>query len=58
MIDEKKLASATMNGEELDNVAGGFIVETSTDSRLLYAYGLLDDFHRTTHTMFHVRLVQ
>ena len=35
MIDEKKLASAAMSEEELDNVAGGNCFEMSNDSRFL-----------------------
>ena len=53
MIDEKKLANAEMSDEELDSVAGGNIGQTAEDSTLLYAYGLLDDYHGTTHTIFH-----
>ena len=52
MIDEKKLAKATMNEEELDNVAGGGIPETSNDSKLLYERGLVDDWHGVETTAF------
>ena len=53
MIDEKKLANAAMSDEELDSVAGGSIGQTAEDSTLLYAYGLVDDYHRELHTAFH-----
>ena len=53
MIDEKKLANAAMSEEELDNVAGGRIGQTAEDSTLLYAYGLVDDYHKELHTAFH-----
>ena len=52
MIDEKKLASAAMNDEELDQVAGGCIVDTVEDSKLLYERGLVDDWHSDFHTIF------
>ena len=35
MIDEKKLANAAMNEEELDNVSGGSSGELANDSRFL-----------------------
>ena len=35
MIDEKKLANAAMNDEELDSVAGGYAVQAADDSRFL-----------------------
>ena len=53
MIDEKKLANAAMSDEELDQVAGGGMPETSEDSKLLYERGLVDDWHGNEHTMFH-----
>ena len=52
MIDEKKLAKAAMSDEELDNVAGGNVSQTVDDSKLLYDYGLVDDWHGKTHTLF------
>ena len=50
MIDEKKLASAAMNDDELDKVAGGSCTQTSNDSKLLYDHGLVDDWHSTLTT--------
>ena len=52
MKDEKKLANAAMNDDELDNVAGGGIPETSNDSKLLYERGLVDDWHGVETTAF------
>ena len=52
MIDEKKLANAAMSDEELDQVAGGNVGQTVDDSKLLYDYGLVDDWHGNTHTFF------
>ena len=53
MIDEKKLANAAMSDEELDQVAGGNVGQTVVDSRLLYDYGLVDDWHGDFHMTFH-----
>ena len=53
MIDRSKLANAEMNDEELGQVAGGTFCATAEDSTFLYAYGLLDDYHGSLHTMFH-----
>ena len=52
MIDEKKLANAAMSDEELDQVAGGTVVQTVDDSKLLYDYGLVDDWNGKAHTLF------
>ena len=52
MIDEKKLAKAAMSDDELDQVAGGNIVGTGDDSKFLYDYGLVDDWHGKLHTFF------
>ena len=41
MIDEKKLANAAMNDDELDKVAGGTKTETWLDGDELYKRGLL-----------------
>ena len=41
MIDEKKIADAAMNEEELDNVAGGNRIETWQDGDELVKRGLL-----------------
>ena len=43
MIDEKKIANAAMNEEELDNVAGGTRIETWQDGDELYKRGLLTE---------------
>ena len=43
MIDEKKLANAAMNEEELDNVAGGTRIETWQDGDELVKRGLLTE---------------
>ena len=52
MIDEKKLANAAMNDDELDQVAGGTVGETSDDSKFLYDHGLVDDWHGDFNTFF------
>ena len=44
MIDEKKLANAAMNDDELDKVAGGFSGDTARDSQFLYEHGLVDSY--------------
>ena len=43
MIDEKKIANAAMNDEELDNVAGGTRIETYADGAELVKRGLLTE---------------
>ena len=52
MIDEKKIANAAMNDDELNQVAGGSVNSTSDDSKLLYERGLVDDWHNETTTLF------
>lgn len=42
-----------LSDEELTQVAGGNMAQTSDDSALLYAYGLLDDYHGSLHMTFH-----
>jgi hypothetical protein len=41
-----------LTDEELEKVAGGNVVKTALDSVLLYAYGLVDDYHGEFHTTF------
>ena len=53
MEDNKILENAAMNNEELDSVSGGNLGFTSLDSTVLYAYGLVDDYHGNTHMYFH-----
>ena len=43
MIDEKNIANAAMNEEELDKVAGGTRIETWQDGNELYKRGLLTE---------------
>ena len=42
-----------MSDEELEQVAGGNIGQTSADSQLLYDHGLIDDWHGNLHFTFH-----
>jgi len=42
-----------MSDEELDQVAGGYIGETASDSKFLYEYGLVDDWHGDLYVAFH-----
>lgn len=41
-----------LSNEQLDNVNGSSIGETALDSSLLYAYGLVDDWHSDFTTLF------
>ena len=42
-----------MSDEELEQVAGGYVGETAGDSKFLYSYGLMDDYHNVPHTIAH-----
>ena len=42
-----------LSDEELDKVAGGTIGDTAEDSKLLYNYGLVDDWHGSIATGFY-----
>ena len=53
MADEKILKDEVLSDEELDGVAGGNCRHTANDSKLLYDYGLIDDWHGSLHTAFH-----
>lgn len=50
---EEILKDEIMSDEKLEQVAGGNMGQTSYDSELLYAYGLLDDYHGLLHMNFH-----
>ena len=50
---EDKYADEALSDEELNNVAGGTVTGTSDDSKFLYDYGLVDDWHGETSTLFH-----
>ena len=57
MIDEKKLANAAMNDDELDQVAGGNRRETGDDGHELFKRGLIhngytaDEIREVIHKM-------
>ena len=42
-----------MSDEELNQVSGGNIGETARDSKFLYEYGLVDDYHGDLYATFH-----
>ena len=42
-----------LSDEELDKVAGGTVGDTAEDSKLLYNYGLVDDWHGSIATGFY-----
>lgn len=42
-----------LSDEQLEQVAGGVIAQTSDDSQFLYDYGLVDDWHSQTTMTFH-----
>ena len=42
-----------MSDEELEQVAGGSLKETVSDSVFLYEHGLIDDWHGSFHMTFH-----
>ena len=52
MIDEKKIASAAMSDEELDQVSGSSCDGTGNDSVILYKYGLIDDHFGGVYASF------
>ena len=52
MAKENKFADEILSDDELDQVAGGGIPETSNDSKLLYERGLVDDWHGVETTAF------
>lgn len=52
MAEEKKLADEALSEEELEKVAGGSVWQTADDSEFLYDYGLVEDWHGQTTTMF------
>ena len=41
-----------LSDEDLENIAGGTIRQTSEDSKFLYKYGLVSDYHGTIATTF------
>ena len=53
MIDEKKLASAAMSNDELDQVAGGSFGGTADDNDFLYKYGLTNKRFYAIGAFFH-----
>ena len=42
-----------LSDEELEQVSGGSIGQTTSDSKFLYDYGLVDDYHGNFHSTFH-----
>ena len=52
MIDEKKLANAAMNDDELDNVAGGTCYQMADDSRFLNSLNNSCDRYGATKIWF------
>ena len=52
MAKEDKFEDEMMSDEELDNVAGGGIGQTSEDSQFLYQHGLMDKRYHESEMFF------
>lgn len=53
MKDEKIFEDEMMSDEELEQVAGGNICQTSEDSKFLYEHGIIDKSYTDSGTMQH-----
>ncbi|MBR6014283.1 MAG: hypothetical protein IK062_10985 [Selenomonadaceae bacterium] len=53
MKDEKKFSDEILSDEELEQVAGGDMQETTWDSHLLYDYGIISDYHNAPALLVH-----
>ena len=53
MTNTKISADEMLNAQELENVSGGTIPQTATDSKFLYEHGLVNDWHNGASTIFH-----